>query len=200
MNTASHVLMGRFLIEYLQEHYDVRLNQKSFLLGNILPDYCPSFLARPHFLKNNIKFVQNTIRNLLDSDQVSASNDRKYSRHLGVVCHFYADFFCYAHSDSFGGNLRRHIAYENDLHHFFQQHYDLLYSLRFITAPVFNADVQTVYAQFDRLHSSYLLSRPSYGNDLAYAVLACVDALVLITKRSKTNPAFVHPYPDLKAV
>lgn len=178
MNTSSHILMGRFLQQYAEQHYKIRLERKSFVVGNVLPDYCPSFLIRPHYLKNNAAYVHNTIRLLL-SRRPSTYADKKDSHLLGVLCHFYADFFCYVHNDDFTGGLSEHIAYESRLHRYFEEHLGQFGSLRIIaqSAPAIRAD--DVYRQFETLHASYLLSRPSFGNDLLYAMMACIDLMVL---------------------
>lgn len=178
MNTSSHILMGKFLYQYVEAHYKIRLERKSYLLGNVLPDYCPSFLIRPHYLKNNAVHVQHIIRLLL-SRHSTAYNDKRYSRLLGIVCHFYADFFCYAHRDSFPGGLPEHIAYESRLNRYFEENLEQLASIRFIAqaAPVAKAD--EIYRKFENLHSSYLLSHLSFGSDLLFAMTACIDLIVL---------------------
>ena len=178
MNTPSHILMGKFLYQYVESHYKIRLERKSYLLGNVLPDYCPSFLLRPHYLKNNAVHVRHIIRLLL-SRHLSAYNDKRYSRLVGIVCHFYADFFCCAHRDSFAGGLPGHIAYENRLQRYFEENLDRLGSIRFVaqTAPAAQAD--EIYRQFEDLHNSYLLSHSSFGNDLLFTMTACIDFIVL---------------------
>ena len=178
MNTSSHVLMGKFLYRYVEEHDGIRLDRRSFLLGNILPDYCPSFLIRPHFLKNHAAHVQKMIRFLL-SQPVPAFDDKKYSRLLGVLCHFYADFFCCAHRESFAGGLPEHIAYETKLHRYFTENLEQLESIRFITQFRSAEQAGGLYRQFEALHSSYLLSHSSFGNDLLFAMTACIDLIVL---------------------
>jgi hypothetical protein len=180
MNTSSHILMGRFLSEYVETHYKIRLERKSFILGNILPDYCPSFLIRPHFLKNNAVHVQNILRLLL-SRRSSACYDKRYSRLLGIICHFYADFFCYAHSDCFSGSLSEHIAYENTLQRYFEKNLEQLSFIRFMTQMTPVTETGGLYRQFETLHAGYLLSHVSPGNDLTYAMMACIDFIVLIS-------------------
>jgi hypothetical protein len=169
-------MMGRFLCRYVEKHYNIRLNRKSFILGNVLPDYCPSFITRPHYLKNNIGHVQNVLRHLVP--QNAAWNDKKYSRLLGVLCHFYADFFCYAHREHTMKNLRAHIEYEKSLHCYFIQKLRQISAVRFVVQLPETAQADGVYAQFEKLHAAYLLSSPSCGNDLLYAMTACVEALV----------------------
>ena len=184
--------MGRFLSEYVERHYDIRLDRKSFLLGNVLPDYCPSFLVRPHYLKNNAVHVQNILRLLL-SRRSSARNDKRRSRLLGILCHFYADFFCYAHSESFPGGLSEHIAYENGLHHYFTEHLGQLSFIRFTAQAASVTEADGVYRQFETLHSGYLVSHLSFGNDLMYAMMACID-LIVSTSGAAAEEKAADPY------
>jgi len=201
MNTSSHILMGKFLSEYVETHYKIHLERKSFLLGNVLPDYCPSFLIRPHYLKNNAVHVRHILRLLL-SRHSSVCNDKRSSRLLGILCHFYADFFCYAHSDCFPGNLSEHIAYENRLHRYFTKNMEQLSSIRFMAqaAPAKGAD--GIYRQFESLHSGYLVSHLSFGNDLLYAMTACIDLIVLPSGCATAEEGQAEPcrFDNLKAV
>lgn len=196
MNTSSHILMGRFLWEYAEQHYRIRLERKSYLLGNVLPDYCPSFLIRPHYLKNNAGYVQSVIR-LLVSRHPSGYHDKKDSHLLGVLCHFYADFFCCAHSEDFTGGLSEHIAYESRLHRYFVENLDQFGSIRFIAQSVPSAGADEIYRQFEALHSSYLLSHPSFGNDILYTMMACMDLIVLTCGSAEKKQAACR---DLEAV
>ena len=193
--------MGRFLYQYAERHYKIRLEPKSYILGNILPDYCPSFLIRPHSLKNHAKHVQKIIRLLL-SRHSSAYNDKKYSRLLGILCHFYADFFCHAHRDDFTGSLSEHIAYENKLNRYFIENLEQFGSLRFITQPVPVAGAEGIYRQFETLHAGYLRSHSSFGNDLLYAMIACIDLIVLTSGYAAAEKKRMDPrrFSNLEAV
>lgn len=201
MNTSSHILMGKFLSQYVETHYKIRLERKSFILGNILPDYCPSFLIRPHYLKNNAVHVQNILRLVL-SRRSSASDDKRYSRLLGILCHFYADFFCYAHSERFPGGLPDHIAYESRLHRYFTENLEQLCFIRFTSQAPPAAEADAIYRQFETLHSSYLLSHLSFGNDLMYAMMACIDLIVLTSGSAAAEAEQADPYhfDNLEAV
>ena len=192
MNTWSHIVMGKFLCRYVEKHYDIRLDQKSFVLGNVLPDYCPSFITRPHYLENNTVYVQNILYHLVPP-KAPARNDKKYSRLLGILCHFYADFFCYAHRGHAMKSLREHIRYEKRLHRYFVEKLKQICAVRFIAQPVPGAGAQGIYRRFERLHDSYLLSYPSYGNDLLYAMTACVDAVVSAAGAASAQADFCRP-------
>ncbi len=185
MNTPSHVLMGKLVSGYIQTHYDIRLDERNFLRGNVLPDYLPSFISRPHFLKYSARYVQRLITNLASGLPQYAGSGRRharYSLHLGILCHFYADFFCYAHSPQFHQGLKRHTDYENELADYFAQNFATLCAFPIIAQPVRCASAQDIYARFERLHRAYLASGHTFMNDLAYAIYACIDAIVAISR------------------
>lgn len=184
--------MGRFLSQYVGEHYQIRLDRSSYLFGNVLPDYCPSFLIRPHYLKNHAAHVQNILQLLLPR-RSSAYDDKKHSRLLGVLCHFYADFFCYAHSDGFPGNLQEHIAYESSLNCYFMEHLEQLRSVRLLAPQRPAADADDLYRRFENLHSSYLLSHQSFGNDILYAMTACIDLIVSAAGSAEVETKPMNP-------
>ncbi len=94
MNKASHIFLGKLLCERLKDQYGIFLNSESFLLGNILPDLSPKLLIKQHYLRNYRLYLIKKIQNILDDKQTSAVFGKRYSRNLGIICHYYADFFC----------------------------------------------------------------------------------------------------------
>lgn len=180
MNTPSHILVGRFLCQYVKEKFGIRLEKQSFILGNVLPDFRPSFFLRPHYLENNISYVRNEIQNLLNTKQRTASIGKDFSKHIGIICHYYADFFCFAHIKIPHLNLVPHMKYESDLLRYIRDNPVLIKKADF--TPEFSEKVSTdmICRQFDKLHVDYLQRAPSCSNDLTYCILACVEAIVLI--------------------
>ena len=184
MNTSSHILIGNFLCRYLNVHYGILLDKKNYILGNVLPDYSPSFLVRPHYLKNNAGYVQKILQFLVSQDS-AAYNDKRQTRLLGILCHFYADFFCFAHREEVVLSLPEHIRYESKLHHYFTNHFQQLDSLCFGIQPRPENSMPGLYRQFEELHAGYLSSSPSFGNDLIYALTACIEMTVSICGRTQ---------------
>lgn len=201
MNTFSHVLMGKFLCRYVRRHYKIKLDEKSFILGNVLPDYYPTFLTRPHFLKNNEAHVQNLMALLMEQNPTK-DNGKRYSRLLGILCHFFADFFCYAHSADFSKSLQAHMQYEKRLHRHFQTNLKSVCAVRFIAQPLDLQGADDLYLRFSQLHAGYLLSHASLGNDLMYTILACIDLIVFASglKGAEKAKAGLCPVGDLQAV
>lgn len=180
MNTLSHVLMGRFLHDYVRKKHGIALNKESFVWGNVLPDYRISFIQRPHFIANSLNYVQRKISRLL-KQQRSACRGKTHSKELGILCHYYADFFCFAHTPDFGGNLYQHVRYEDKLYQYFLKHYEEFKIMQFIHPGDISRDADFIGARFSQLQSSYLQARPSFDNDLIYSILACTELIVILT-------------------
>jgi hypothetical protein len=166
----------------MEKQFNICLDRKSFVFGNILPDYVPSFLLRPHFTKNNPLHIQRTIR-LLTSDYC-LRNQKRASRMMGVLCHFYCDSLCFAHNEEFTGGVAEHIKYEKRLHEYFMGNLKQTNALRFIIQPAQSVRASGIYRQYKRVHESYRLSRPTFANDILYSLMACIEAIVLIDQFS----------------
>jgi len=182
MNTHSHILMGRLLCRYMENQFDIILDRKNFIWGNILPDYVPSFLLRPHFTKNNPSHIQRTIRLLTSNDCLR--NPKRTSRMLGILCHFYCDSLCFAHNDAFTGGVSEHMKYEKRLHEYFMENLKQTSAFRFIIQPVPSVRASFIYRQYKRVHESYRLSRPTFANDILYSMMACIEAISLVDQFS----------------
>lgn len=195
MKSMSHILLGHILIDYLQETHHITIKPKSFLWGSILPDFLPTFLTRPHFLENNEDFLKKSYRYLLlkpiHQNHLSVRNSRK----LGILCHYYADFFCRAHNNEMYHKLRDHMRYEKHLHRYIREHYERI--RRFAIAPrrVSDgaADVSSTYRHFTELHYRYICSVPSYGEDIVYTLMSCTEMMVSLVSGSQSTNHPVDP-------
>lgn len=178
--------MGKLLHQRIEKNFGIRLNRAAFIWGNILPDFRPSFLARPHYLENNAAYIQKQIQNLLNKKQQAEPMGGSYSKNLGVICHYYADFFCFAHSPAFPRNLTLHLKYEEDLYRYFLENYAAFSETGAgVKAEQGEVDAGFVYGRFTRLHAEYLGQPPSYQNDLTHCIRACVKAAALLAATPK---------------
>ena len=176
--------MARLLFAYAQRQC-ARLHEKNFILGNVLPDYLPTFVSRPHFLKYCTGYVQKTRAWLLErypSGNASSPAMARYSRRLGMLCHLYTDFFCYAHCAQFPPGLKRHLEYEQALTLFFEQNYEAFLARPMIASAHCAPDLQ---AQFERLQAAYLAAERGYLSDIAYAFFACAQLIAAVCRESE---------------
>ena len=193
MNKASHIFLGKLLCERLKDNYGIFLNTGSFLLGNILPDFSPKFLVKPHYLKNYRLYLINKIQNILDDKQTSAVFGKRYSRDLGIICHYYADFFCFPHSPIYTGDLVGHVKYENDLFQYLTGASFQIKEAGSIDCPSGEISADTIFERFTACQNDYIKNQPSFDIDATQSVRACTEALVLIV-----STTLIEPFDDCR--
>lgn len=181
MNKASHILIGRLLCRRLSGKYGIFLDKGSFLIGSILPDIGFSFLLRPHFLQYSQHHILKKIDDILSHEkQRSAYFGRSISLDLGVLCHYYADFLCYAHSGAYPGDIAGHVRYEKALHRFLASEFsDISEGLR-LSCPPEEMTADAVFDHFMARHEEYVRKTPSFMNDITQSIGACTEALLLL--------------------
>ena len=116
MNTFSHFIISGIVNKYIKKWYGIQINKYSFVYGNIIPDFSSDFTKTPHYKLSMPNFIEDEVMSLSNLEQKNTADfDKNLSFRLGIVCHYLADFFCYAHSPKFEGKLLKHIYYEYKL-------------------------------------------------------------------------------------
>ncbi len=185
MKKTSHLLMGGLLLEYAEQYFQVALDRRRFLLGNVLPDYLPSFLSRPHFLKYSTDHVKKLTQKLLLRLPLSFEPQKRRARYalrLGMLCHFYTDFFCHAHSPRFKEDPRKHTAYEIALARYFRENYDSIQELTVLARAEEGLSADEMFARFERLQERYLKAEQTLLNDIVFGFYACVELIVMLAQ------------------
>lgn len=186
MNTFSHVLLGELLYEHVKNKYGIVLDKGSFIWGNISPDFGITMITRPHYLELNSTQIQERVNKLADIALQSANIGSYYSRCLGVICHYYADFFCHAHSPDFQSGLLSHISYERQLHSYLSNKY-------FKECAGLSLDISLsrsadeINRNFHWYHSEYSLAKPSFSNDIMSFLQAGTEAVLSLITCSLAN-------------
>jgi hypothetical protein len=127
MNSFSHSLIGKILLRQLDDRYDVQLDRRAFLYGCVMPDFRKTYKTLPHEPRFWDGYLKGEISALARQQRETRQFDRSGSKRLGILCHFYADFFCLAHTDGFNGSTYEHIRYEWDLDRFLRKNAAGLY-------------------------------------------------------------------------
>lgn len=177
MNSMNHVLIGNLVYDYIVEKYGIVLDHKSFIKGNTCPDHSLSFL-RPHRVRYCKGMVQRKTKRLCRADWDEIG--RKVSKKAGILCHYYADFFCLAHNPEFEGSLKDHVRYEKELLSFMDTNYDRFRSIDYVP----RMEVPANPAEVGERMRSLLRQKPMQGctiaEELLYAVRACIELVLLI--------------------
>ena len=178
MNTCSHVLVGNLLYEHLKAEQGIYLEKSSFISGNVIPDRTSLAVIHPHFMKFSLGFVQEEIESLSDIYLESAFVGSDYSKRLGIICHYYADFFCYAHSNGYKQVVVNHIKYERLLYEYFQNNYEKIAGMKYVFSEGISRSAFEINEKTKLIHAKYADIEPSYGKDLTYALQACAGTIM----------------------
>lgn len=187
MNTFSHLQVGKFLYRHLLEQHGIKLDLTSFLYGNLVPDFKPFYKSLPHEPVSWERFIQNEIAVLSEHKQVSLCFGSSYSRRLGVICHFYADFFCFPHTKAYQGGDLQHLKYEWDLYRYSKKNPDI-FKTGLNAQPETDRSPKGIYGHYRDMHATYLGAGLSFGNDMASTLQACALTIIMITSNSIVRP------------
>ena len=175
MNLFSHITMGRYLHTYFTEHLGVELDRWTFVRWNFLPDIAPRLLKLSHFKKDIYDLVMEWAENLAAHGEEMTVGE--YSKQLGILCHFMADFFCYAHSETFDGTKIGHLKYELKMQFYGYRRRGMLHAVDLIANAAEIDRRMALYEQINELHERYMELAPSYGVDFVYSLTACVELM-----------------------
>ncbi len=205
MNQHSHILMGSLLCEYVREKHGIYLDKNHFLYGNVAPDFRISIVTCPHYFKNRQGFVHREMEALISTSLASANIGEEYSMQLGIICHYYSDFFCLAHNDSkMMRNIVTHRKYERNLQRRLNGMVKSVDLVELIQTDVFVMDqtALSISRRLKGLHSEYLKTEPSCETDLLYALHAGAETIVSLVNCSVTQGAYENArlYPAYAAV
>ena len=199
MNSFSHSLIGKILLKHLEERYGVSLDRRAFLYGCVMPDFRKTYKSMPHEQRYWAGYLKSEIGALTRRRQAAGRFDRASSKRLGILCHFYADFFCLAHTGGFDGSTYEHIRYEWELDRHLRKNVARLYQadFGFRVPAALNADM--IYGDFQTLQTKYAECIPDFMRDLSFALRACAGAVTAIAESAVVTPAKPMPVGELIA-
>lgn len=198
MNTFSHIAIGNYLQLILKENYGIELNLGSFVLGNLLPDMWPTYKKVPHTKTYWTDYFKSEFEKLSAHKQKSASFDRDYSRRLGIMCHFYADFFCFPHTAAYAGGSCYHMKYEWELHRKLYEYLDQMSGEDLWGSTTEDPSAAEILDGFTALQEEYNRAESSYFTDVAFTLRACVAMITAVAGNSVAlqKPVLVAFVPE----
>ena len=123
----------------------------------------------PHLRGHNHPYLDKRIRRMT---QKLASQGRTitplYAFRLGVLLHYLADSFTFAHNMNFRGDFEAHNAYENTFHRYF------IKRVAHLPALFWKRQSQLGYT---KLRKHYLAEKPSLARDFCFILLSTRAAL-----------------------
>lgn len=179
--------MGRYLYTYFTENLGVQLDKETFVAWNVLPDIAPSLLKLSHFKKDIYDLVMARAQHLAENGEQMSIAER--SKHMGILCHFMSDFFCYAHAEYFDGTKIGHLKYEIKMQFYGYRRRGMLHAVDLISNAAELDQSVALYEQINELHAQYAKVEPSYGVDFVYSLTACVDLMLgILSPARETVP------------
>ncbi|MEM5770663.1 MAG: zinc dependent phospholipase C family protein, partial [Bacillota bacterium] len=189
MNTNSHIMIAELIYEHLQAEHAIHLEKKDFIKGNTIPDFSYYAIAHPHFMRFSLGYIQTEVDAITNTYLESAWIGSGYSFRLGIICHYYADFFCYAHSSGYRQVVVNHLKYEHLLYRYFLDNYASIAEMKHAFPGEPRESAEEINKKTRELHAEYAGGEPSYGKDLLYTLRACAGAIVSLVHCSLKQPA-----------
>ncbi|MEA4847792.1 MAG: zinc dependent phospholipase C family protein [Clostridiaceae bacterium] len=183
MITQSHSLIGKIVFSAISEHTEVKLVEHLLKYGCIKPDLTPRLRAIPHFKDKSFDFITYMIEEMRSRSLPESKRQLEMlSINLGVIMHYIADYFCYAHNNEYYNSLLPHFIYESGLAMAFASA-DLEKIRNDAVASVKQKHIVTkkwLREYIEKRHREYVNCKRSMETDISYSVEACVTVAYVI--------------------
>lgn len=186
----THILIGKSIVENINENKSFFISDKNFIYGNIKPDISSKYVLQKHYLEESLEMIFTKVEYLctLNLDCISKYfSISKFSQELGVICHFLCDFFCVPHSRRWEmtHSMNKHITYEKELSIVAKETDLRKFKGDNIEANSFREFFNSIYLEYQ--------SKTEYKNDLLFSNYVCnsvvdyiLDAVLSNTAKSYT--------------
>lgn len=193
MLVNSHSLIGKTIHKYVKDNLGFNLSAADLKYGCIKPDFHPKLIAISHYKSKSFDTIAQMIISLQNSKLPLSSKDvSHFSTELGVILHYIADYFCYAHNNKNIDKLPAHLFYEINLDRELKKYLSSTSGLLNEKFPLeaCGAIENPLVAFIEERHKEYMKEHPSPLNDVIYGLQACcttasgiVGAVILSAKR-----------------
>ena len=186
MFVNTHLLIGKSILENINDNKSFFISDKNFIYGNIKPDISSKYVLQKHYLEESLEMIFSKVEYLctLNLDCIGKYfSISKFSQELGVICHFLCDFFCVPHSRRWemSHSMNKHIAYEKELS-IVAKETDL------IKFKGDNIEFNSFREFFNSLYLEYQ-SKTEYKNDLLFSNYVCNSVINYILDSVLSNTA-----------
>ena len=190
MFVNTHILIGKSIVENINENKSFFISDKNFIYGNIKPDISSKYVLQKHYLEESLEMIFTKVEYLctLNLDCISKYfSISKSSQELGGICHFLCDFFCVPHSRRWEmtHSMNKHITYEKELSIVAKETDLRKFKGDNIEANSFREFFNSIYLEYQ--------SKTEYNNDLLFSNYVCnsvvnyiLDAVLSNTAKSYT--------------
>lgn len=161
----THYYMAKQIHSYIKGKYSLDLRLDLLQYGSIKPDIHWSYKDIEHYYQEGYSYWLEEVEQLVEDPKYQ--DIKEFSQKLGIVLHFTADFFTFAHNnEEMKKNMVKHLIYELKLHRVFINNtcrpddFHLNYS-------------GNAYSLIKSLRQNYIAEEPSFEKDVRYIYIAC---------------------------
>lgn len=176
MRKKSHIALAQYIAENMRTN-ELQAHRKAFCLGSILPDCKPSFVTTKHEFQGTFEKIKDDMRNLTEDCNLWTRNERVYWRRLGEVIHYIADYFTFPHNVTFGGSLKEHCDYEQELKLSLKDYVKNNKSGEFISEVKCFHNLDQLFHYISEQHKEYLSRKRSVNDDIRYILTVCFQVV-----------------------
>jgi len=185
MNIFTHLGISRGIMAVIERNLGIKLDGVGFVLGNIKPDIDPKLSSVPHLKNTVMDYVSSEIKSLLSmEDKIKNRCTREFSERLGLITHYLSDFFCYAHSEYFKGNILKHCIYESKLSKYCRKNKVAAAENIKKRITYIDTDLVSILGYIDNMHNEYLNAgnKASCKRDMKYTMEMAASFCISVIK------------------
>lgn len=189
MRKKSHISLAGYLLRSMNFE-GLFQHKKAFYYGSILPDCVPSFITRRHSIDETFDILRDEIIKITDNYEMEKGITRYYTRHLGVVTHYIADYFTFPHNRIYEGSMKEHCVYENELKFALREYVRSEDAIIERAKNTLLKTVDEILNFIKEMHEEYLKLASKVKVDCKYIVEMChkvVDAILQIFEENFVN-------------
>lgn len=182
MHTLSHSTLAAIIQANIDKHLDYKLDLGQLRIGSIKPDFIPRLRSISHYKDVSFTFLKEEIRQL-GSSALNAADTRSFSARVGVVLHYLADYFCFAHNNlRLIKNKLEHFCYELEVG---QRLSVVRHDFSLNSDCVKNGLVIDPVSFIEEKHEEYLAAlRDDPAHDVKFILEACHTAAIALVNKA----------------
>jgi hypothetical protein len=190
MIKMSHIIIGGAVYDYLKKK-GIILDKAGFLAGCALPDINQHYgILHPHFPAASMGFVKRETYPDIENGAVNYECCLK----PGIIIHYWADFFCHAHSAGYRQLILNHVKNARGLHKYLKNNLKLiLEGIEYLEGECDGPN--GINESVVRLHAEYRKKKRSLETDVKYILLACAHSALSIVQCSRRCGAADYELP-----
>ena len=167
MNILIHLIIARKIYNRVDVRTRTTLNFPAFFIGNIWPDFDRQMASQPHDFEpaaDAVSLMAERAAGLRTAGQFFKKIRKSFL--MGNICHYLADFCCFAHSKRFDGDWTQHYAYEFKMF----LHISEANRVKIYRSALSWRHQESIRIFLNKAQSFYLADTVDYTTDLAHAV------------------------------